>query len=88
VGLNLTLGLRALGSRSVQPFQVSRQSNQASLVDTAIVVAEATDATTASQFARQLAVMTGRELTVDEAAEIDAAAERASRHAATNGYRG
>jgi hypothetical protein len=58
-----------------------------SLVDTAVVVAEATDARTGRQFARQLAAMTGYKLTVDEAAAIDAAVGQAS-HDSSEGKKG
>ena len=85
VGLNVAIGLRSAGSRDAAPQQIARSSSQQSLVETAIVVAEATDAATGSRFARQLAAMSGRELTADEAAAIDAAVERAA-HA--NGNKG
>lgn len=83
VGLNIASGMRATVSRDgFRPLV--RTSTQQSLVDTAVVVAEATDATTGRQLARQLAAMSGRELTADEAAAIDAAVRRV----ATNGDRG
>jgi hypothetical protein len=86
VGLNVALGLRPMNSRGQSP-SVVRTSSQQSLVDTAIVIAEATDAATGSRFARQLAVMCGHELTRDEAAAIDAAVRRVEKHE-TNGNRG
>ena len=55
-----------------------------SLVDTAVVVAEATDAATGSRFARQLAAMSGEELTAHEQKAIDAAV----RHVMANGNKG
>jgi hypothetical protein len=69
----------AIGLRSVESGQVAhshRADSRASLVDTAIIVAEATDAATARQYARQMAAMAGRKLTDDEAAAIDAAVRR------------
>jgi hypothetical protein len=75
VGVGLNVGIVwqesiAGGSRArSRAPTASRQS----LVDTAVLVAEATDAATGSQFARQLAALSGRELTADDAAAIDAA---------------
>jgi hypothetical protein len=54
----------------------AQMTSRQALVDTAVLVAEATDAVTGSRYARQLAVMSGRELTADEAAAIDAAIGR------------
>jgi hypothetical protein len=52
-------------------------------------VAEATDAATGSQFARQLAALRGRKLTADEAAAIDAAVGHSPGvHHNDNGRRG
>jgi hypothetical protein len=84
VGLNVAIGLRSTGSREAAPQQMARSNSRQSLVDTAVVVAEATDAATGSRFARQLAAMSGRELTADEAAAIEAAVRRAVK----NGNRG
>jgi hypothetical protein len=69
----------ATGLRSVESGQVAhsrRADSRPSLVDTAIIVAEATDAATARQYARQMAAMAGRKLTDGEAAAIDAAVQR------------
>jgi hypothetical protein len=78
VGLNVAIGLRTVGSVDGSQQSVIRSSARKSLVDTAVVVAEATDAATGSRFARQLAAMSGRELTSDEAAAIEAAVRRAA----------
>ena len=87
VGLNVAIGGRTGGLRNVSQQRVAKSGTRQSLVDTAIVVAEATDAATGRRFARQLAAMTGGELTKDEAAAIDAAIERPTSHA-INGRRG
>ena len=84
VALNVATGLRMSNLGVEQHEQIAGSSSQQLLVDTAIVVAEATDAATGGRFARQLAAMSGRELTVDEAAAIDAAIERASTRVAVN----
>jgi hypothetical protein len=73
VGLNVVTGMWAAALHDSMPPQVVQSEPRPSLIDTAIVVAEATDATTGGQFVRQLAVMSGRALTADEVAEIDAA---------------
>jgi hypothetical protein len=86
LGLNVAIGLRPMNLHGRLP-SVVRSNSQQSLVDTAIVIAEATDAATGSRFARQLAAMSGHELTRDEAAAIDAAVQRAENHD-TNGNRG
>jgi hypothetical protein len=74
-------------SSNSQLPSIARPTSQQLLIDTAIVVAEATDASTGIRFARQLAAMSGHELTRDEAAAIDAAIQREESHA-TNGNRG
>ncbi len=84
VGLNVAVGLRTAGPRIGSQPPVAQSSTRQSLVDTAVVVAEATDAATGNRFARQLAAMSGRELTADEAAAIDAAVRRV----AANGNKG
>jgi hypothetical protein len=75
VGMNTVIGLRTGmdDGRFAQPRGTDRRP---SLVDTAIVVAEATDVATAQRFARQMAAMSGRKLSADEAAAIDAAVRR------------
>jgi hypothetical protein len=87
VGLNFTAGWRLGGSVNVRHENVAQSEMRPSLVDTAVIVAEATDAETARQFARQLAAMSGREITADEAAAIDAAVGQAVAHSA-DGKRG
>ncbi len=74
-------------SADVSPLGVAKSNTRQSLVDTAIVVAEATDAATGRRFARQVAAISGHELTADEAAAIDAAIDRPMSHA-INGRRG
>jgi hypothetical protein len=78
VGMNVAIGLQP--SRSGRPNVDTNRPAEArqSLLETAVVVAQATDAATALQFARQLAAMTGRKLTADESAAIGAAVERHS----------
>jgi hypothetical protein len=86
VGLNASIGLRSMNARDArQP--VAGTSSQ-SLVDTAVVVAEVTDAATGRRFARQLAAMAGLELSNAEAAAIDAALRAKTAPATTNGHRG
>jgi hypothetical protein len=87
VGMNAALGLQLGGTGGGHLSRERRAESRASLVDTAIVVGEATDARTAQQFARQFAAMTGRKLTADEVAAIDAAVERQTSHG-TAGNRG
>jgi hypothetical protein len=83
VGLNVAVGLRSDGAHDGSRQSMAQSSARQSLVDTAAVVAEATDAATGSRFARQLAAMSGRELTAEESAAVDAAVRRAA-----NGNRG
>jgi type II secretory pathway component PulM len=72
VGLNAALVWQG-GSAPEQRRQFAQQTASNSLVDTAIIVAEATDAETGRTFARQLAALRGRELTDQEIASIEAA---------------
>jgi hypothetical protein len=76
VAMNVPLGLRSSGLGDRQVARTHTEDVRPSLVDTAIMVAEATDAATARQYARQMAAMAGRTLTDDEAAVIEAAARR------------
>jgi hypothetical protein len=78
VGLNAAAGLQSANDVGNRLPIAAQASPRRSLVDTAVVVAEATDARTGRQFARQLAAMTGHTLTVDEAAAIDAAVGHAA----------
>ena len=73
VGWNASLVLLAPSSNKSQINQIANDQSQQSLIDTAIVVAEATNAETGRNFARQMAALTGRELTDQEIATIDAA---------------
>jgi hypothetical protein len=88
VGMNGALVLRSSHSVDGRQTQIARAQSRESIVETAVVVAEATDADTGRRFARQLAAMRGRELSSDDAAAIDAALERAAPHTRTNGNRG
>jgi hypothetical protein len=88
VGMNLAMGLRPNDSPSGRVASHRPAEARQSLVETAVAVAQATDASTALQFARQLAAMTGRELTPDESAAIDAALQRNSPHGEQRNNRG
>jgi hypothetical protein len=86
VGLNASIGLHTRNSRETGR-RIAGTSSQ-SLLDTAVIVAEATDAATGRRFARQLAAMAGLELSSAEAAAIDAALRAKTAPATTNGHRG
>jgi hypothetical protein len=73
VGLNAALVWQRGGNTDPRHQQFAQQPPSNSLVETAIVVAEATNAETGRTFARQLAALRGRELTDQEIATIDAA---------------
>lgn len=75
IGLNAAIGQPA-GSGSGNVPRARRSEPQLSLVDTAIAVAQATDGPTGEQVVRQLAAMTGRELTVEEVVAIETALRR------------
>ena len=86
VGMNAAIGFRS--ARDGRPAHLVAESGaRQSLVETAVVVAEATDARTGSRYARQLAAMIGHALTEDEAAAIDAAVHL-SPTPRTNGNKG
>jgi hypothetical protein len=72
VGMNAGTVLKPAREYS-RSLQVAESSARQSLVNTAVVVAEATDARTGSEYARQMAVMIGHRLTADDQAAIDAA---------------
>ena len=74
VGLNIALAFPDARPRGAGQGQVARNPSPEVLIDTAIVVAEATDAETGRQYARQVAALSGRVLTDQEIAAIDAAA--------------
>jgi hypothetical protein len=87
VGLNVAAGWLGDESLRVPQSHVAASDVRPSLVDAAVVVAEATDAATGKRIARQLAAISGRSLTADETAAIDAAIERPASHVA-DGRRG
>jgi hypothetical protein len=87
VGLNVAAGWLGDESLRVPQSHVAASDVRPSLVDAAVVVAEATDAATGKRIARQLAAISGRSLTADETAAIDAAVERPAAHVA-DGRRG
>jgi hypothetical protein len=84
-GMNLAIGLRPEGRSNETLLAAPREE---SLVQLAVSVAEATDAQTARSYARHLATLTGRTLTSDEVAAIDAAVEPRNSHALLNGNEG
>ena len=86
MGLNGLIGMRSMNSGDAL-HPIARTSSQ-SLLETAVVVAEATDAATGLRFARQLAAIAGAELTTAEEAAIDAALQRAAPPATANGHKG
>ncbi|HEX2477497.1 MAG TPA: hypothetical protein VHK01_22260 [Lacipirellulaceae bacterium] len=86
VALNVSIGVHSVNSRDTNQ-QIARTSSQ-SLVETAVVVAEATDAATGRRFARQFAAMAGFELSSAEAAAIDAALQRATLPETANRHKG
>ena len=84
VGLNVLNVMRS--SALDRPANLHVADDRASVVDTAIVVAQMSDVATAQRFARQFAAVMGRKLTNDEEAAIGAATRRVSR--GTSGDRG
>lgn len=82
--MNIAAAQRSGRVNGTGQLQVARGNQRQSLVEAAVVVAETTDAATGSRLARQLAAMSGRGLTVDEQAAIEAAVRRA----AANGNKG
>jgi hypothetical protein len=72
VGMNAALVLGENETRIAPHRQLAAKDSQRAIVDTAIIVAEATNGETGQQFARQLAALSGRELTDSEIAAIDA----------------
>jgi hypothetical protein len=85
IGLNGTAGWQVGDSRTGPIQRVTESASRSSLVATAVVVAEATDAATARRFVQQLAAISGRQLTVDEVAAIDAAVRRPMSDTANGG---
>jgi hypothetical protein len=91
--LLLLVGITAngmLGTRSgrVAPSRSTAQSPRESLAQVANAVAEATDAQTGRQVARQLAAFAGWSVGGDEEAAIDAAARRPGQRERQNGKKG
>jgi hypothetical protein len=76
IGMNASVALRESRPQGSPSGLIARDRAADSLIEAAIVVTEATDAETGRQFARQLAALSGRELTDQEIASIDAAATR------------
>jgi hypothetical protein len=62
IGLNAALVLRGDARSSDGAEATTARSSQTALAQTAIVVADATDAETARRFVRQIAALTGSEL--------------------------
>ena len=87
VGMNLAMGLQSSGSSGVVR-QVAGGPTRDSLVQVAMTVAEATDAQTGRQFARQMAAMSGVPLSSEQSAAIDAAVKRHARPAPADGKDG
>jgi hypothetical protein len=88
IGLNMAIGYQSAGFLERPSQGIARVNSQQSFLDVAVLVAQATDAATGSQIARQLAARSGLELTDAEAAAIDAAAKTATSHANSNGSKG
>ncbi len=80
VGFNGLISLGLGGSQGPAAFVGGPDRMQPSILATATAVAEATDAQTARQFARQLAVLRGRPMTEQDAAALEAALAEGIRH--------
>jgi hypothetical protein len=78
IGLNVSIAMLPAVSPNGPAGQVVGANGRLQLVETAEVVAEATNAATGRRVARQLAAMWGRVLSAEEMAAIDAAIERTS----------
>jgi len=72
IGLNAGMLLHSTHDNG-RSFALANANRQQSLVETAMVVAEATNARTGSDFARQIAAMTGHPLSDTEAAAVETA---------------
>jgi hypothetical protein len=72
VGMNAALVFDDGATRIAPHRQLAAEDSQRAIVDTAIIVAEATNGETGRQFARQMAALSGRELTDRDIAAIDA----------------
>lgn len=89
VGVGLNVGIMSTTTWEYdRPLPVAESNARQSLVNTAVVVAEATDAKTGGEYARQMATMIGHTLTAEDVAAIDAAVGRAGPHENTNGSKG
>lgn len=88
VALNGGVAFRISGQHERSTSRVVSSNDRPSLLHTAMVVAEVTDAATGRRFAEQLAALSGRVLTADEAAAIDAAMERVGSSGPGNGNKG
>jgi hypothetical protein len=71
IGLNAYQVLSPLDATTLRNRQIARAGSSENLIETAIVVAEATNADTGRLFARQWAAMSGRALTERELDAID-----------------
>ncbi len=87
VGLNAGIALNPAVEQS-RSSQMATSNARQSLVNTAMVVAEATDAKTGSEYARQMAAMIGHVLTADDVAAIDEAINRTRSQENTNERKG
>lgn len=86
LALNFSAG-RLSPTPAPLPAAIARSRVDSSLIQTAVFVAEATDASTGRSYARQVAALSGREISPEEAAAIDQAIEH-SVNANTDGKRG
>jgi hypothetical protein len=88
VGVGLNVGIAVTPEREYgRSLHMAESNARQSLVNTAVVVAEATDARTGGEYARQMAAMIGHRLTADDVAAIDAAVG-AELHESANGKKG
>jgi hypothetical protein len=76
IGMNASLVLKESRTQGSPSGRIAQDRQENSLIKTAIVVTEATDVETGRRFVRQIAAMSGRELTDRELEAIDAAIER------------
>lgn len=82
-GINAAIAIESARTGSARLAGIQRSKLRPTLVETAVVVAEATDVPTARLFARQQAAMSGRALTNDESAAIEEAVRRSASRAAS-----
>jgi hypothetical protein len=88
VGLNTAIALNTTPRRFHATARNPKFTTRQALVDTAVVIAGVTDRATGSQYARQMATMSGRDLTSEELALLDAALRDAKVHESANGTKG